>query len=458
MATFFFCGIGGIGMSAIALYLRQSGHIVKGSDRSFDLNKANAIQTALIQSGITLYPQDGSGVTEDIGTFVVTRAVENHIPDVQKALSLGLSIKKRPDVLADIFHSYKGIAIAGTCGKTSITAMASHILYKNRLSPTMINGGISLNTYNNMPCSNIMVGTGNYLVIEADESDGSIQKYTPFIGVVSNISLDHFEVEVARSLFQNFLDKTRRGIVINADCPETQKLNLSHPNILRFSASGNPADLTATDIINTPDGIRFKLNGEWTELPFIGTHNVANALAAIGVALHVGIPITDSLSALQSFKGVKRRLQKIGTEHNISIYDDYAHNPEKIKATLLSLKSDKNRLFAIYQPHGFTPTKLMKNNLIQTLTDTLDNHTTFIMPDIYYVGGTVDQDISSNDIIQPLKLSGKTAEYLPSRSDILTYLSLHIQPGDTVVVMGARDDSLSDFSQEIFRLIQERFS
>ena len=454
MATFFFCGIGGIGMSAIALYLKNMGHTVMGSDRSFDLKNANAVQNNLVSAGIELWPQDGSGVHKNIDCFVVTRAVEDTIPDIKKAVELGLTIKKRPQVLADIFHSYKGIAIAGTCGKTSITAMVGHILYKNRFSPTMINGGISLNTYNGASCSNLISGSGEYLVIEADESDGSIQKYNPFVSVVSNISLDHFELSEMRPLFEDFLNRTRYGIVINADCKETDKLTIQQPNVIRFSTQGNQAELQATDIKPLKDGISFRLNGEWVTLPMIGTHNVANALAAIGVAQLVGICIKDSVDALNTFKGTRRRMQKIGDSHGITVYDDYAHNPEKIRAALSALKPYGGHIFAIYQPHGFAPMRLMKEDFIKVLDDIMDENVTLIMPDIYYVGGTVAKDISSQDVINPLVQRGKKALYIPERGDILTYLTSAVQPQDKIVVMGARDDSLTDFAQEIFKMLQ----
>ena len=454
MATFFFCGIGGIGMSAIALYLKKAGHTVMGSDRSFDLQNASAVQNNLINAGITLYPQDGSGVSTEIDYFVVTRAVEDTIPDIKKAVELGLTIKKRPEILADIFHSYKGIAVGGTCGKTSITAMIGHILYKNKFAPTMINGGISLNTYNGELCSNLIYGKGHHLVIEADESDGSIKQYNPFISVVSNISLDHFELDEIRPLFEDFLNRTKHGIVINADCLETAKLQLNHPKIIRFSTNGNKADLMATHITPLDGGISFKLNGEWATLPMIGTHNIANALAAIGAALHAGISIADSLTALNTFKGTKRRLQKIGETNGIIVYDDYAHNPEKMRAALSALKPYGGRIFAIYQPHGFAPMHLMKDEFIQVLGEVMDDNLTLIMPDIYYVGGTVAKDISSEDVINPLVKMGKKALYIPSRTDILTYLAGQIKSGDKIVVMGARDDSLSDFAQEIFKIVQ----
>lgn len=455
MATFFFCGIGGIGMSAIALYLQQAGHIVLGSDRSFDLGAPSAVQNTLINAGIKLCPQDGSGVTQDISLFVVTRAVEDTIPDIKKAVELGLKIKKRPEILADIFHSYQGIAIAGTSGKTTITAMTAHVLYENNMNPSMINGGISLNTYNNQPRSNLIFGNGDYLVIEADESDASIEQYTPYISAVSNISLDHYELGVVRKMFEEFLMRTEHGIVINADCKETQKIALKHPNIISFSTQGHKADLEATEITPLQDGIKFKLNGTPVALPVIGVHNVENALCAIGIGLHAGIPINESVKALQSFKGTKRRLQKIGTEKGITVIDDYAHNPEKIKASLSSLRHEGGHIYAIYQPHGFAPLRLMKDELIYVLKDVLDTDITFIMNDIFYIGGTVAKDISSSDIITPLVATGKPALYIPNRSDTITYLRGQLKTGDRVIVMGARDDSLSDFAQEILKEIQE---
>lgn len=454
MATFFFCGVGGIGMSSIALYLRKKGHTVLGSDRSFDNHAPSAIQDALVKADVQLCPQDGSCVTTNIDYFIVTRAVEETIPDIKRAVELGLTIKKRPEILADIFHTYKGIAIAGTSGKTSITAMTAHILHENGLKPTMINGGISLNTYNDEVQSNLIFGTGEYLVIEADESDGSIEKYTPYISVVSNISLDHYELDIVRKMFEDFLARTEHGVVINTDCKETQKITVKHPNVISFSTKGAVADLRATDIQPLPNGIQFKLNGTDVKLPVIGIHNIENALAAIGACMHAGVSVTDAVQALQSFQGTKRRLQKIGTENGITVIDDYAHNPEKIKAALSAMMQYPGHVYAIFQPHGFAPLRLMKEELIEVLKGFLTHNVTFIMNDVFYAGGTTAKDISSNDVISPVAETGKQALYLPTRGQTLDFLSHKLHAGDRVIVMGARDDSLSDFAQEILKTIQ----
>lgn len=455
MATFFFCGIGGIGMSAIALYLKNVGHTVWGSDRSFDLGNPNAVHTNLLNAGIRLVPQDGRAVTKEIDTFVVSTAVEETIPDIKRARELGLTIKKRAEVLADILHSYKGIAIAGTSGKTTTTAMLSHILYENALDPTMINGGISLNTYNDSPQSNMIFGNGEYCVIEADEHDGTIELYCPYISVVSNVSLDHKPLEVLRPLFENFIRRTKHGVVINADCPEMQKLKIDHPNILSFSLHNDKADLYASNITPLAKGTAFDLNGEHFELPVYGDYNIQNVLAATAAALHAGVPFQHSMRALQTFKGTKRRLQKLGTEHGITVIDDYAHNPDKIRATLETLKKYPGHTWAVFQPHGFAPTRLIKDELIHVLNTIIDDNLTFIATDIYYVGGTVAKDISAADIINPVKEASKDAVYIPHRADIIDFLLPKLKAGDKIIVMGARDDSLSDFAWEILKRIKD---
>lgn len=447
MATFFFCGIGGIGMSSIALYLKNAGHRVLGSDRGFDLDLNGAMKKRLTDKGILLYPQDGSGVTEAVDCFVVSTAVEDSIPDVKKALSLGLPIQKRAQMLADIMNEHTGVCVAGTSGKTTTTAMLGHILYELKKDPTMINGGISLNTYHNENPSNLIFGNSDIYVAETDESDGSIELYTPWIGIVTNISLDHKPLEEIRPLFERFLERTKKGVVINLDCPETAKIKITHPNVISFSVKGNPlATLSASHVRPSGQGVAFDLNGAEVYVPVIGTHNVENALAAIGGALHLGLSVKECISALQSFKGTHRRLEKVGTGRGILVIDDYAHNPEKIRATLQTLKQYPGHIWAIFQPHGFAPTRLMKTALIRMFKEELTDQITLLMPEIYYVGGTVAKDISARDVVDGV---GEKALFFPNRSDIVPFLSARTKAGDTVVVMGARDDTLTDLAKEI---------
>ena len=211
MATFFFCGVGGIGMSAIALYLKKAGNTVFGSDRSFDTGKHNAVKESLMRAGVTLVRQDGKHVPDSTNVFVVSSAVEESVPDVKTALLKGLHIKKRAEVLAEIFNQKTGIAVGGTSGKTTVTAMIGHILSVENKQPTMINGGISLNTYHQESESNLIYGESDLCVIEADESDGSIQLYEPSVSVLTNISLDHKPIQETTPLFIDFLNKAKKA-------------------------------------------------------------------------------------------------------------------------------------------------------------------------------------------------------------------------------------------------------
>ena len=457
MATFFFCGIGGIGMSAIALYLKKTGHIVKGSDRSFDMGLNQKMKESLLKVGIELYPQNGTGVDETVEHFITSTAVEESIPDVKKALEHKIPIFKRAQALANVFHTFeKGIAIGGTSGKTTVTAMTGHILHSLEKHPVMINGGISLNHYNGEDLSNLIYDKGTICVIEADESDGSIEFYNPFISVVTNISLDHKPLEEIRPLFERFLKRATKGCVINKDCPETKNISLPENEVISFSiGKDKTATLYAENIVQTRNNVSFLLNSKPYELPFIGVHNVANALAAIGVALLMGISIDDSINALQSFKGTKRRLEFVGEKNNIAVIDDYAHNEEKIKASLSALKQVGDRLFVVYQPHGFAPLKLMKDGLIEMLKKELDETTFWSMLPVYYVGGTVNKTISSTDIVEPLKQEGKNALYFENREVLLEYLKSNLKAKDTLVVMGARDDTLSLYAQKILDVLGE---
>lgn len=456
MATFFFCGIGGTGMSAIALFLHKNGHNVYGSDRSFDNNQNELIKNNLINQGIMLFSQDGSGVNDQVDYLVVSTAIEESIPDVKKAKELNIPIRKRAEVLAKIFHKHEsGIAIGGTSGKTTVTAMTGHILYTIGKPALMINGGISLNKYDDNDNSNLLYAKSETCVIEADESDGSIELYNPFVSVVTNISLDHKPLEEIRPLFERFLARAKNGIVINKNCEETKKIKLPETKIISFSVEKDKtATLYANNIRCDSYGTSFDLNGVSYKLPIIGKHNLENALAAASACFLVGVSVEESMKALTSFKGTKRRLESVGRKNEIQIIDDYAHNVEKIKATLLALKNNTAHLYAIYQPHGFAPLKLMRDELINMLEKELTDNIDWLMLPVYYAGGTVNRTISSDEIVVALKASKKNAHAFESRKDLSEYLIPKLKPEDTVVVMGARDDSLSEYAKTILNEIK----
>lgn len=440
---YFFCGIGGIGMSAIALALKSKGHTVFGSDRSFDKNENQKMRERLEKKGIMIFPQDGSGLDKTTDFLVVSSAIEEHIPDVQKALLLKTKIKKRAEILADFINKNQGIAIAGTSGKTTITAMTAHILHTLGKDPTMINGGISVNTYQDNENSNLIEGKSSLYVAETDESDGTIELYTPYISVVSNISLDHKPLEELRPLFENFINKTKFCAITNVDCEETKKLNIKKTKT--FSFINKNADFYVSDIQSNQNGSLFKINGEWGFLSVLGKHNIANAVASVAVCAQLGIEIKDSLYALFSFKGTERRMQKISH----FVFDDYAHNPEKISAAISTLtENNQGRLFVIFQPHGFAPTKLMKDNLIQVFKEKTRKKDFILLPEIFYAGGTVQKTISSKDLTDEIS-SQRQAFFFEKREDIIPFIASRFKKEDKVLVMGARDTSLPLFSKKI---------
>ena len=457
MATFFFCGIGGAGMSALALYLKHLGHVVLGSDRSFDMGQNDAMQQRLTDAGISLFPQNALSISSRIDTFVVSGAVESSVPDLQKAQDLGLTIKSRASVLGEIFNTHFGVAVAGTSGKTTTTAMIGHILYETQRSFAMINGGISCNSYAGKSSSNFLYTGEDACVIEADESDGSIVNYLPDIGVLTNVSLDHKSLEEIRALFRVFLDQSKHGTVMNLDDKVSLDLDIHRPNNITFSVSGNPeATLYVSNIHESLDGCTFTLNNtEKVCLSMLGKYNIANALAAVGACIHLGISITESFKALQSFRGLQRRMNCVGVVQGVHVFDDYAHNPAKIQAAIQALLPLSRRLFIVYQPHGFTPLHLTQNDLIQVLTNVLSDQTEWLMLPVYYVGGTAVKDISSADIVRPLQLRGKRAFAFDKRTDVLSYLHKRVCPGDVVVIMGARDETLTDMAQKVVSMLNK---
>lgn len=437
-------------MSAIAKVLLAAGHDISGSDRNFDMGKNLALCADFQKKGVGIFPQDGSGVDNSIDIFVVSSAIEDSIPDVIKAKEEGLTIKTRAQVLADILSSYNGIAIGGTSGKTTVTAMTGHILNVAGLSPTVINGGIMLNEG-----SNVILGSGGFGVIEADESDGSIEFYRPSVAVVNNITLDHKPLAELRKLFKDFVSTASVGAVLNADCPEAFNLKGYNSNVLTFSLTGKEdADIKAANICLIEGGSSFTIDDTRFELKVIGKHNIANALAAIGVADMLGIPREVSAKALYSYKGVHRRLETVGTGNDITVIDDFAHNPAKIEASLSALKESLGRLWVIYQPHGFAPTRLMKEGLINAFASYLDKNDILLFSEIFYAGGSVSRDISSADIAGPLLEKGLNAQVVPSRADMLGMIMAKARAGDRIVVMGARDDTLSDFARLILQAVE----
>ena len=449
MTTFFFCGIGGSGMSALALFLKHRGHAVKGSDRAYDSRPDAPVFNMLRENGIELCAQNGDGVDDGTDCVVVSSAVEESVPDVAKAKALGKPVKKRAELLAETLNDSLTVAVGGTSGKTTVTGMTGHILRNAGVDPSVVNGGVMLNYETENGLGNVLFGDSPFCVIEADESDGSIALYKPAVSIVTNISLDHKPLPELRPLFADFIRKASVGAVLNFDCKETNALKALNANVLTFSLNDDDADLTAKNITPTQNGVSFELDGDTFDLIVPGRHNVANALAAIACADMLGVPRAASKAALATFSGIKRRLQTVGEKKGVTVFDDFAHNPEKIAATLDTLKEKSGRLIVIYQPHGFGPTKLLRQGLIDAFVRKTDNEDIIVFPEIYYAGGTAVKDISSEDLAKELERAGKRVHFIPDRKKIVKLVAALAKKGDRVVVMGARDDTLTAFARDI---------
>ncbi|MDR4506987.1 MAG: UDP-N-acetylmuramate--L-alanine ligase [Candidatus Brocadiaceae bacterium] len=454
--SYHFVGVGGIGMSAIAQVLSKQNHIVSGSDNKYDRQITPDLFSKLKAQGISLYPQSGSGVKENTDYLVVSSAIEEDNPDIKKARMLKKTILKRSSLLAGMFNTKDGIAIGGTNGKTTVSCMVGYLLDYAGLSPTIIVGGCIINYTNDSCMGNAKTGTSNIMAIEADESDGSIVSYAPHISVITNISKDHKPIEKISEMFKTFSRNTKETLILNADCPRLKMLNLKARKVVAYGLH-NDATIMAKNITREPFRSTFEVNGQHFEVNLPGIHNVSNALAAISVAQCMSIKDETISDALRSFKGVQRRMNIIGDFNGIKVIDDFAHNPEKVKAAINAVRLCSKRVIAVFQPHGFLPARFMKGEFIDSFSSTLSHQDLLFMPEIFSIGDTANKDISSADLVQGIRENGKNAFFIEKRVDIIPEIKKNLQADDCILVMGARDNTLTQFCHEILGAISNSF-
>ncbi len=458
---YFFCGVGGSGMLPLAMIVQAQGNRIAGSDRALDQGRTPDKFDWLRAHGVALHPQDGSGVTGADQIVVATGAVEETVPDIGAARRVGAAIKTRPQLLSELFNAAPtSIGVAGTSGKSTITGMIAWILDRAGRRPTVVNGAVMKNFADaDHPFASALVGGPDLFVAEVDESDGSIARYDATVAVVSNISLDHKSMEELRDLFGGFVGRATTA-VLNLDNPETaalaQELALALPTgkAITFALGEEEADLSAHDLKPLPTGMSFELRvrGEAPRpvvLNVPGAHNVANALAALGAVKALGVSVDAAVAALESFAGIRRRLEVVGTRNGVTVIDDFAHNPDKIAATLKTLHAFDGRLLVLFQPHGFGPLKLMQREFIEGFAGLMRENDVLLMPEPVYYGGTTDRSVGSEDIAAGVRAEGRQAEALATRADCGDRIVEIAKPDDRVVVMGARDDSLSSFAAEL---------
>ena len=456
MSNYFFIGIGGSGMSAIAQMLLNDGHAVSGSDRALDQGKGGAAFDMLRAAGARLFPQDGSGVAADTDFVVVSTAIEDTVPDMRAALAAGIPVQHRAQLLAEIFNRRTGVAVGGTSGKSTVTGMIAFILDHASLSPSAINGGKIKNFMSESSLGNTLAGGSDILVIESDESDGSIVNYRPAVSVITNVTKDHKPLPELRNLFETFIENTAGLVVLNADCPETATLDRKGKAAVTFSLKGR-GDVNAENIVLQPLESVFEVNGRACRLRVPGAHNVANALAALAACRHFGVPDALAFEALEQFRGIARRFDIIGSAGGVSVIDDFGHNPDKIRATLETLALGPQRNLVFFQSHGFGPTRFMRDELVSVFSSHLAKRDILFVPEIYYAGGTADKTISMADIARDISKAGRNTVFREARADLAPLMAEAAEPGDIVCVMGARDDTLTAFCGDILNRLRERF-
>ena len=447
-----FSGIGGAGMNPLARLMRARGHHVQGSDRSFDQRKSQDLAARLRRLGIDLRSQDGSAVVAGIDRFVYSTAVEADTPEMRAARALGVELVPRPRLLAEIVNEGQpGVAIAGTSGKSTITAMLGWLLRESGLPATVL-GGAGLAREGSG--SFFVAGPANgSVVVEACESDGTLVGYEPTIGLVHNISRDHAELESLRVQFGAFARNCVR-LFVNAGCSEASALG----DRFRGMSYGVAADADARlEVLSAgPDRARGFLKlpagALCLDLPQPGQHNLENAAAAAMVAIELGIDPNEVTGLLALFPGVSRRFEVIGvTAAGIRVVDDYAHNGEKLRATITTAQAG-SRVVAVFQPHGFGPARFLRPELKSLLPEILRPDDRFCYAEIFYAGGTVAKDISSHALAGDLP-SAMRCGYAADHDAVRRWVLAEAQPGDTVIVMGARDPDLPRLARSIYDVL-----
>ncbi len=445
----FFIGIAGTGMSAIAQYLKGVGKDVSGSDRYFHPDEPNETKEKLEAEGILCFLQNGEGITNETDLVVVSTAVEDTVEEVIKAKQLNIPIIKRAELLAIIARSKKTIAVGGTSGKSTTSAMLFDILQHAGIEPSIISGAGLTSIIKEGKIGNAKVGKGEWLVIEADESDGSIVNYTPEIGLLLNIEKDHKEVDALIDIFHKFKLNTKELFVVN----QSQLIagQLSHNHLHNFSIDKNDdAAFHATGFQQKGFSISFQINGVPFQLNSVGKHNMENVLAAATVASLIGISLETSAEAIKQYEGIYRRHQVIGQKNGVWLIDDYAHNPVKCASSIEACQPVAPKVIAWFQPHGYGPTRFLKNDFVHEIAKALRPQDEIWMSEIFYAGGTATKDISANELIQEIAASGKQAFFVENRNDLVATIRPHLTEDCVLLLMGARDPGLEQFAKQVW--------
>jgi UDP-N-acetylmuramate--alanine ligase len=428
-----FSGIAGAGVNPLARLMRARGHEVQGSDRSFDQGKNREVADELRRLGIAVVPQDGRGISSDITRFVYSTAVENETPEMRAARAVCRECVPRPALLAEVVNTgIPGVAVCGTSGKSTITGMIGWLAREAGIAATVVGGAALVGERGGL----LVTGpAGAAVVAEACESEGTLVGYRPAIGIVHNITRDHAELPSLRAQFRRFARQCRR-LFVNAGCPEAEALG---------------GEVGAVPYRVDDDGVARLPTREITvRVPQPGRHNLDNAAAAALGALAIGVDVETVQALLARFPGVARRFEVVGTtSRGIRVVDDYAHNGAKIAATLAAAQAGAERVIAVFQPHGFGPARFLRAELAELLPRTLRPTDRFCYAEIFYAGGTTARDIGSRDLMGDLPAQLRCG-YAADHAQVVEWIRAEARPGDTVLIMGARDPELPRLARSVY--------
>ncbi|NNF99520.1 MAG: UDP-N-acetylmuramate--L-alanine ligase [Desulfobacteraceae bacterium] len=432
-----FIGIGGIGMSGIAEILLNTGYRVSGSD----LN-ATDITRRIQRLGGTVYQGHRAGQITGADVVVTTSALSDDNPELQAAAASGVPVIERARMLAEIMRPKFGIAVSGAHGKTSTTSLVASVLMEAGLDPTVVIGG----KLNNIG-TNAVLGTGKFIVVEADESDGSFLHYTPAVAVVTNLDLEHLDfysgMDHIQQVFLDFLERIPfygAAIVCTDNTAARQLIPKINRRVLSYGIESS-ADLSAGSIV--PQGLssRFEVMYKGqplgpVELNLPGSHNVYNSLAAIAVGLELDVTFDIIQSALAKTQGVQRRLQVKGEMREVIVVDDYGHHPTEIRTTLDAVAKGwpNRRKVVVFQPHRYTRTQALFDEFARSF----DDADLLILLPIYAASEPEIKGVSSEILCEKIRSTGHAeALYMESMEDCVAYLSARLKPNDVLLTQGA---------------------
>lgn len=431
-------GIGGIGMAALASLLLDKGYEVSGSDV-----KETDLTNQLKRKGATIFQGHHVGNIQGADYIVYSSAIRVTNPEMIEAVSRGVPILRRAELLAELVNQQTGITVAGAHGKTTTTSMVSHVLLQAGLSPTTAVGGI----INSHATYNANLGTGTYFVAEADESDGTFLYFKPMYSIITNIDFEHIDFyknwDNILATYRKFIQRINpQGCLVYCADDLRLKQLVQEENVPSISYGLSlDYDVYAKDILLT--GYKSEFQCVWKgellgtiQLMVPGRHNVLNALGTIALCMHLGVAFETIQNALRCFSGVKRRFQLKGNFQDVMVVDDYGHHPTEIVATLNAAKSfEKKRLVVVFQPHRYSRTAALCNEFVSSLV--LSDY--LILTDVYAAGEKPSQGMDSQELFSKIQEHfGSNALYLP-RDKVLSHVLEVIRPGDLVVTLGAGD-------------------